>query len=152
MHCTLFIPNFLLEESPSSENRLAAAETLIARGRRKRKASISREAWLCERFDAPKQRDWPVAPYTLLADGEIPGGVFGRAADPVQLSAPRDSRGFDGAALELSRSGADALTGPLNRHFGETLVFRPLRPERWYLSLPEAPELATTPPWAARGT
>jgi len=152
MHCTLFIPNFLLEESPSSENRLAAAEKLIARGRRKRKASISREAWLCERFQVSKQRDWPVAPYTLLADGGVPGGAFWMRADPVHLSVARDSLGFDGAALDLSRSEADALTGTLNRHFGKTLVFRSLRPERWYFSLPEAPELATTPPWAARGT
>lgn len=152
MHCTLFIPDFFPEESPSSGNRLAAAETLIARGRRKRKASISREAWLCERFEAPKQRDWPVAPYTLLADGGMPGGSFWMRADPVHLSVASEGLGFDGAALELSRSEADALAGTLNRHFGETLVFRPLRTERWYFSSPEAPEVATTPPWAARGT
>ena len=152
MHCTLFIPNFFLKESPSSENRLAAAETLIARGRRKHKASIAREVWLCERFGATKQRDWPVAPYTLLADGGVPGGAFWMRADPVHLSVGRDSLGFEGAALDLSRSEVDALAGTLNRHFGETLVFRPLLPERWYFSLPEAPEVATTPPWAARGT
>jgi len=152
MHCTLFIPNFFLPDNAPSDNRLAAAETLIARGRRKRKAWIAREAWLCERFDAQKQLDWPVAPYTLLADGGMPGGGFWMRADPVHLSVDRDSLGFAGAVLDLSHAEAEALAGTLNRHFGEAPVFRALRPERWYFSLPEAPEVATTPIWAARGS
>jgi hypothetical protein len=73
-------------------------------------------------------------------------------ADPVHLSVGRDSLALDGAALEVSRPEAEALAGTLNRHFGKTLVFHPLRPERWYIRLPGTPELDTRPPSAARGT
>lgn len=151
MHCSLFIPQFFSSESVSPENRLAAAETLIARGRRRHRATAP-EAWLFERFGARRQRDWPVAPYTLLADGGAAEGHFWMRADPVHLSVGRDSLAFEGAVLGVSRSEAEALTGTLNRHFGEMLVFHPLRPERWYVRLQGAPELDTTPPSAARGT
>jgi len=152
MHCTLFIPDFFSTDSASPASRLAAAETLIARGRRKRAAPIPSEAWLFGRFGARKQRDWPVAPYTLLADGEAPGSRFWMRADPVHLNVGRDSLDFDSAALEVSRSEAEALAGALNRHFGDAPAFHPLRPERWYIGLPGVPEVDTTPPSAARGT
>src|SRR6266568_5191760 len=72
MHCHLFIPDFFSTEGEDSGDRLVAAETLFAKGRRRRLAASSPEAWLFERFAVPKQRDWPAAPYTLLADGETP--------------------------------------------------------------------------------
>ena len=151
MHCHLFIPDFFNSTGIEADHRATAAETLIAKGRRKRKPSTSSEAWLFERFGAARQLDWPVAPYTLLADGGAPEGHFWMRADPVHLSVGRDSLGFDGLALGVSRSEADALVGTLNRHFGETLVFQPLLPERWYIRLQKAPAVQTTPPFAARG-
>lgn len=150
MHCSLFIPDFFSSESVSPENCLAAAETLIARGRRKHQANAP-EAWLFERFGARRQRDWPVAPYTLLADGGAPQGHFWMRADPVHLSTGRDSLVFEDTALDVSQSEAEALAEALNRHFGEMLVFHPLRPERWYARFPATPEVDTTPPSAARG-
>jgi hypothetical protein len=150
MHCSLFIPDFFSSESVSSANRLAAAETLIARGRRRQKTA-AHEAWLFERFGARRQRDWPVAPYTLLADGGMPEGHFWMRADPVHLSVGVGSLALADAALEISRSEAEALTGTLNRHFSGALAFHPLRPHRWYVRLPETPDVDTTPPSAARG-
>jgi hypothetical protein len=152
MHCSLFIPDFFSSESAAPANRLAAAETLIARGRRRQTASIAPEAWLFERFGAQRQRDWPVAPYALLADGGTPGSHYWMRADPVHLSVGRDSLAFDGTALDVSRSEAETLVAALNRHFGEALAFDALRPGRWYVKFPGAPELATTPPSTARGT
>jgi hypothetical protein len=152
MHCSLFIPNFFSSESASSANRLAAAETLIARGRRKRRAAVAPEAWLFERFGVRRERDWPVAPYTLLADGGAPGAFFWMRADPVHLNVTRDSLALDGATLDLSHAEAEALAATLDRHFGEALAFQTPRPERWYIRLAEAPELETTPHPAARGT
>jgi hypothetical protein len=150
MHCSLFIPDFFSSESVSPANRLAAAETLVARGRRKHRPSAAPRTWLFERFGARRQRDWPVAPYTLLADGGAPGGHFWMRADPVHLSVGRDSLAFEGAELDVTGSEAEALAGTLDRHFGEMLAFQPLHPERWYLRLPGPPELDTTPPSAAR--
>jgi hypothetical protein len=152
MHCSLFIPDFFSSESAAAANRPRAAETLFARGRRKQAVPIAPEAWLFGRFGAQKQRDWPVAPYTLLADGGAPGSHFWMRADPVHLSVGRDSLAFDGAALDVSRSEAEALVATLNRHFGETLAFDAPNPERWYVKFPGAPGLDTTAPSAARGT
>src|SRR2546426_12196976 len=85
MHCNLYIPDFFSAEGLPPADSLAAAETLIARGRRRRMAPVSPEAWLFERFGVPKQRDWPVAPYTLLADGGAPERHYWMRADPVHL-------------------------------------------------------------------
>jgi hypothetical protein len=152
MHCSLFIPDFFSGESVASENRPAAAETLIARGRRKRGPLASSDAWLFERFGAPVPHGIPVAPYTLLADGGAPGEYFWMRADPVHLSVGLDSLVFGKSALDLSRPEADGLIEALNRHFGDALAFQAPRPERWYVRLQAAPELDTTPPSAARGS
>src|SRR3989440_2500701 len=152
MHCELYIPDFFPLEGLPRANSLAAAETLIARGRRTRRALVSREAWLFGRFGVPRQRDWPVAPYTLLADGGAPGPHYWMRADPVHLQVGRDSLDLaDSAAFEVSRAESQALVDALNRHFGQTMLFQPLRPARWYLRLEKAPDVQTTPAAAARG-
>src|SRR6266581_6499515 len=152
MHCDLYIPDFFSAEGLPSAEGLAAAETLIARGRRRRIASISPEAWLFERFGVARQRDWPVAPYTLLADGGAPERDYWMRADPVHLQVGRNSLGLaDSAAFEVSRAESDALVETLNRHFGQTMLFYPMRPARWYVRLEKAPDMQTTPAAAARG-
>jgi hypothetical protein len=150
MHCHLYVPDFVSDEPARAGQRLAAAETLIARGRRRRMASTAPEVWLFERFGVPRQRDWPVAPYTLLADGGSPGRHFWMRADPVHLRVGRDSLSLaDATLLEVSRTEADALVETLNRHFDATMLFHPLQPSRWYVRIEEAPDMLTTPPSAA---
>jgi hypothetical protein len=152
MHCELYIPDFFSAEGLPAAEDLAAAETLIARGRRRRVALISPEAWLFGRFGVARQRDWPVAPYTLLADGGAPGPHYWMRADPVHLQVGRDSLGLaDSAAFDVSRAESEALVEALNRHFGQTMLFTPLRPARWYVRLEKAPDMQTTPAAAARG-
>ncbi len=152
MHCNLYIPDFFSAQGLPPADSLAAAETLIARGRRKRMAPVSREAWLFERFGVPKQRDWPVAPYTLLADGGAPERRYWMRADPVHLQVGRDSLGLaDSAAFDVSRAESEALVETLNRHFGQTMLFYPVQPTRWYVRLEKAPDMQTTPAAAARG-
>ncbi len=152
MHCELYIPDFFPPEGLPRADALAAAETLIARGRRRRVALISLEAWLFERFGVTRQRDWPVAPYTLLADGGAPERHYWMRADPVHLQVGRDSLGLaDSAAFDVSRAESEALVEALNRHFGRTMLFHPLRPARWYVRLEKAPDMQTTPAAAARG-
>src|SRR5262249_42017659 len=129
MHCSLFIPDFFSGESVAPDNRPPAAETLIARGRRKRKAPASSDAWLLERFGVRAPRGSPLPPYTLLADDGAPGEYFWMRADPVHLSVGLDSLVFGGPALELSRPDADGLVEALNRHFGDALPLQAPRPE-----------------------
>ena len=151
MHCSLFIPDFFSAGNPAPANRLACAETLIAKGRRRRKPPIAAEAWLLERFGASPQRGWAVAPYTLLADGGTPEGHFWMRADPVHLSVGVGSLSLADASLEISSSEAEAFTASLNRHFSGVLAFDPLRPQRWYARLPEPLDVDTTPPSAVLG-
>ena len=150
MHCRLFIPDFFSAEG-GEDDRPVAAETLFAKGRRRRLPAISPEAWLFERFAVPKQRDWPAAPYTLLADGGTPERRFWLRADPVHLRLGRDTLTFaDSATFDVSRAESEALVETLNRHFGDAMLFYPVQPARWYCRLQEAPDIHTTPPSAAR--
>ena len=152
MHCNLYVPDFFPAEGLPPSDSLAAAETLIARGRRRRMTPVSTEAWLFERFGVARQRDWPVAPYTLLADGGAPERNYWMRADPVHLQVGRDNLGLaDSAAFDVSRAESEALVETLNRHFGEAMRFYPVRPERWYVRLDKAPDMQTTPPAVARG-
>ena len=79
------------------------------------------------------QRDWPVAPYSLLADGGEPERHFWLRADPVHLRLVRDQLVLaDSTVFEISRGEAEALVETLNRHFAGELLFYPMHPERWY--------------------
>lgn len=151
MHCHLLIPDFLPDEETRPGARAAAAEMLIARGRRKRSAAVSRESWLFERFAVKKQRDWPVAPYTLLADGGSPERHFWMRADPVHLRASHDGLILAGSGFDVSHEEAAALVETLNRHFGEAMFFQAIEPTRWHARLPRAPDMQTTPPSHAGG-
>ena len=115
-------------------------------------ASTSPEVWLFGRFGVSRQRDWPVAPYTLLADGGSPERHFWVRADPVHLRVGRDSLSLaESTSFDVSRAEADALVETLNRHFGETMLFHAMQPARWYARLQRAPDMHTTPPSAASG-
>jgi len=152
MHCHLLVPDFFSDEGAPPLARLHAAETLISKGRRKRMQAIPTEAWLFGRFRVSKQRDWPVAPYTLLADGGSPGRDFWMRADPVHLRAGNESIFLSGIpGPDISPAEAQALAETLNRHFGESLQIHPLAPARWYARLEPVPEAHTTPPATAHG-
>lgn len=152
MHCRLYVPDFISADRAHADQRLSATETLIARGHRRSMASTAHEAWLFERFSVPKQCDWPVAPYTLLADGGAPERHFWMRADPVHLRVGLDSLSLaESTSFDVSRAEADALADTLNRHFGETMHFYPLQPARWYARIEGASDVHTTPPSAAGG-
>src|SRR5258706_116588 len=151
MHCHLFVPEFFSLDVLPPADRFAAAETLVARGRRKRRDAPSPEAWLFGRFEVEKQRDWPVAPYALLGDGGSPGTGFWLRADPAHLRPGSEGLTLvDIAPSRIAREEADALADALNRHFGASVLLEPLQPSRWYLRLQPPPEVETTPPVAVR--
>ena len=108
---------------------------------------------MCERFGVARQRDWPVAPLCLLADGGMPGSAWWLRADPAHLQATR-------ADLTLARSGDLGLTPPdcaalaetINRHFaGDNLELVAACTDRWYLRAAQPQDLVTTPPEQAAG-
>jgi hypothetical protein len=167
MHIQLLLPDLFWPEHSAADVygglELAALERLLAKGRlraegRQRietaaETPASAEDWLGQRFGLEQDAGWPIAACSLLADGGEPGAHQWLRADPVHLR-------LEGGRLMLADSGvfaisqqeAGSIADSLNAHFaGDGLVFYPLRPERWYLRLVQAPALQTTPLAQAAG-
>jgi hypothetical protein len=139
-------PSARLLETAAQDLRLPALQTLLARGTRQPGPSEGVEAALCVALGIARQQDWPLAPITLEADGGVAGETYWLRADPVHLRVMRDRIVLaDSSALDLSQQEADALAAAISRHFGDELSPVPLRPQRWYVRLPHAPRLTTTP-------
>ncbi|MBI2960309.1 MAG: hypothetical protein HYY28_08350 [Betaproteobacteria bacterium] len=124
--------------------------TLIARGRREAMAPLEAEHWLLERFGVARQRDWPAAPYCLLADGRAAGIAPGEdcwmRADPVHLRA--EGSGLlhvDASECAITDEEAGMLARDINRHFAGSFTLVAPRRDRWYLRLQEAPDMETAP-------
>lgn len=143
----LFPPPQWIDAGLLRDMRLPALETLLARGRQSPLPPGGREAWLCRAFGVEPQQDWPVAPFTLLADGGNPGDDFWLLADPVHLQLQRDRVVLvDAGNLEIYQEEANSLTTALNDHFAdEGLSFLPTRPGRWHLRLARPARLETHP-------
>ncbi|HWR77890.1 MAG TPA: hypothetical protein VN283_11880 [Thiobacillus sp.] len=139
-------PSARLLEAAAQDLRLPALQTLLARGTRQPCPAEGVEAALCEALGIARQQDWPLAPITLAADGGVAGDAYWLRADPVHLRVMRDRIVLaDSGAFELTKQEADALAAAIGQHFGADLSPNPLHPKRWYLRLPQAPRLTTTP-------
>lgn len=146
MHCHLLIPGLFPPFRPETRNALRdlplpALATLLARGSQKTLPDDSMDAWLCRTFGVEKQDDWPVAAFTLLADGGKPGSDFWLLAEPVHLQLQRDRLVLmDSGNLDITQDEANSLTTALNEHFAdEGLSFFPTRPGHWHLRLAHPP-------------
>jgi hypothetical protein len=148
----LFWPHEDTAARPAGELELPGLETLLARGRRARGKAPHLEGWLCEQFGIARQQDWPIAPFALLADGGKPGDHYWLRADPAHLDVATDQLVLDASAISVTPQEAEALVAALNHHFdADAMTFHAVQPDRWYVRLTHAPELATTPIAAARG-
>ncbi len=149
MHCTLLIPNLLWPRDagfePYAGLELPALARLLARGRCSVYPQLGMEAWLCTAFEVERQQDWPVAPLTLVTDGGEPASAYWLRCDPVHLRPQRAQLQLvQESATVPTAAEAHALAATLNSHFSAaSLVFQPLRPERWYLALDHVPTLVT---------
>lgn len=105
---------------------------------------------LCRAFGIKRQQDWPLAAICAMADGMNRQGYWLRL-DPVHLEVamgglllrPPDS-------LQLSLPEARELIADINRHLHQEgmdiqAAGEVNTPARWYLHLPDAPNLHTTP-------
>ena len=146
---TLFVPSLFWPESGDPDAysglRLPALETLLSRGNAADSSCEHEPAWLCERFGVQKQTDWPVAPLAFAGDGGEPGAANWLCADPVQLRLHNDGLVLMAPeTLEISEDESHELTGALNRQFeAEGFVFHAQHPRRWYVKLPQAPNIRT---------
>jgi len=132
---------------------LPGLRRILSRARPKRFEQIGVDILLFEAFAVERQRDWPVAAFTWLADGGETDTRFRLRADPVHLRAERDIVMLvDASHLELSVEVAATLVASLNAHFEQDgLHFSAPAPSRWYVSLPAPPDIATSPLSSAAG-
>lgn len=146
MNLHLLIPSLFWPDTSLSEIyrdlSLPALGNLLAKCSRTDDESEGMEPWLCRAFGVTKQLDWPVAPITLLSDGEDrikAGDDYWIRADPVHLRIERDQIVVaDSRVFPISPEEACQLTSLLTQHFssyGLDMAFLPLRPDRWYLRL-----------------
>ncbi len=144
MQVNLVVPDLFLPREAAAEGysglRLPALETLLARGDAAALPVATLETWLCAAFGAEA-----VAPITLLAEGVPPGAAYWLRADPVHLML-RGSEVVLHPVNSLTADEGRQLCDSLNRHFAnEGLHFIAPHPDRWYLRLEGAPNLATFP-------
>jgi hypothetical protein len=134
---------------------LPALERLLSRARSETQPASGMEHVLSVFFQLPGADDIPpaVAPLTWLADtGERPTGFIMRA-DPIHLRADRDClRLFDSTTFDLDAQEAGDLVSAFNDFYRPQgwQLHAPL-PQRWYLTLDAAPELATVAPMQLAG-
>lgn len=102
---------------------------------------------LCQAFGIKQQQDSPLAAICAAADGLQAADDYWLRLDPVHLEAVMGGlllRLPD--SLQLSMPEARALIADINQHWHrEGLEIQAVSPTRWYLHLPEAPNLRTTP-------
>ncbi len=151
---TLLIPG-LLDHLPDPAPNLPALKKLMARGYYRSDVHVGYERTLMDLFSQPQstERDVPVGALSRYAQtGEKPEGVWLCAA-PVHLFADQ-SRVYLNAIDEpsLSESESQQLLTELNNLYKEDgWEFVQHTSTRWYLHIPEQPNIRTTPLHVVKG-
>jgi len=126
---------------------LPALERLLSRAGLQKRPVSGLESILAALFRLPGDK-LDVAPLTWLADtGERTTGFIMRA-DPVHLRADQAClRLFDSTTFDLNAQEAGDLVATFNDYYSQRgwQLNAPL-PQRWYLTLNEAPQFATVAP------
>jgi len=133
--------------------RPAALDRLLSRSHARTVPFEGMEAVLCRAFAVDPAGPLPVAPLSYLADsGELPASYMLRA-DPVHLRADQSClRLFESHSFLITQDEADALVASIN-DFNTMSGWQlsAVQAQRWYLSLPAAPDLQTFAPAQAAG-
>jgi hypothetical protein len=127
--------------------RPAALDRLLSRSRGERMPASGLEASLAGYFGISDSEGLPVAALNWLADTGVPATQYLLCADPVHLRADQSClRLFDAHCFPLTQQEADALVATINDFNAvHGWVLRAPHPQRWYLALPQAPDISTRP-------
>ena len=135
--------------------RPVALERLLSRARVEAHTPSDTDATVCALFNHVPDAgsSWPVAPLTWLADSGRQSAGFVLRADPVHLRADQAClRLFDSTSFSIEPDEAQALVAAFNDYYRDRgwRLEAPL-PQRWYLSMPAAPDISTVPPLKMAG-
>lgn len=141
MQLTLLIPELIWPEPDDREtlDQLAcpALNTLLARGRLRRRPPQSLEATLSDAFGQPEGA--PYAAFRLLGEADAPleaGHGCWVNADPVHLRFHQEQVILaDSGSFEIELDDARALADELNRQLSDSGRFHVAAADRWYLQL-----------------
>lgn len=97
-------------------------------------------------------RDLPAAPLAALGAGVEPHAAYALFCDPVELVAGLEDVTLAARIDDLSAGEAQAIVEALNVHFADDgLAFAAPRPDTWFVTARDRPELRTTPIGLALG-
>jgi hypothetical protein len=152
-HLALVIPGLCGPDTGSPvadylSARPFALDRLLSRSRYQQFPATGLDSTLCLCFGLDDtQQALPLAPLTYLRDTGEAAPDYILRADPVHLRADQSSlRLFDSHTFPISQEEADALATAISQfysHLGWQL--QAVHPQRWYLSLPDAPAITTRP-------
>lgn len=154
MNLHLFIPSLFWSDSSLPEIYqdlpLPSLETLLSKSRVVHGSTNDIYTWLCTAFHIEKQHDWPVAPITQHLDAvesklEYPRSDYWLRADPVHLRIEQNHIMLaDRHIFQLTHDEALQFTDAINQLLvNDNITVFPFHPYRWYICLPEPPDLYT---------
>ncbi len=127
---------------------LPALEIILARSELIQDQPKEIDAWLCHTFGITKQQNWPVAPIMLQIDSpdKIKNNKdYWIRADPVHLRIEQNHIMLaDSQIFQITQEEANQFAEVLNDNFSkDSLIFLPLRPDRWYVHTADIPMIHT---------
>jgi len=146
LHLIFSLPNSLEQSRQIVAQAAPSLLKLLSRG----EAAIhepSLAGTLCQAFDVKQQQDWPLAPICAKAEGLNVDDGYWMRLDPVHLEVVMGGLLLRPPGnLQLSLPEARALITDINLHWRHAdLEILAVNTTRWYLRLPEIPNLRTTP-------
>ncbi len=153
MNLHLFIPSLFWSDTafPEIYQDLPTPllEKLLAKSKATRSSTNDINAWLCQAFNVEKQQDWPVAPITQQMDSAQQrietNQSYWLRADPVHLRIEQNHIMLaDRFMFQITREEALQFSSVINQILiHDNISILPLHPYRWYIRLPNTPELHT---------
>lgn len=125
---------------------LPQLEKLLSRADRQSVAGHDLYSTLLPLFELDDEQP-PLAAISRIGDGGTVDGACWLRADPVYFKPDRDRLLlFEGRHLELTLAEAEAYADCFNQHFSDTgWLLQPVTVDRWYLQVPEVPEVRLPP-------
>lgn len=143
---TLFVPG--LNHFSKMQPPMPILQGLLSRADKGKsaKGGLERELFALFNLLVPQGAELPVGSLTYEFDSGEPADGIVLRADPIYCQASRDQVVVVATSLDLSMDEAQQMVTDLNRLFVEDgWEFTAVTPQRWYLRMPNAGQLRSTP-------